>query len=87
MDNLAEDELILKAAIEFGPDYIYTIRNGTLGPTLYVDAGPKEDSAEARKAIPPQWEGLYVVVLCTGPRRVEERDSIKNLVERKKDYE
>ena len=66
-DSPTDPELILKAAIEFGPDYLYSVRNGTLGPTLYVDAGPKERSLVARKEIPAQWEGLYVIVLCTGP--------------------
>jgi len=71
--KFADDELILKAAIEFGPDYIYTIRNGSFGRTLYVDAGPKEESRPARKIIPTQWNGLYVIVLCTGPPE-EKRD-------------
>ena len=55
-------ELILKAAIEFGPDYIYIIKNGGLGRTLLVDARIKEESSVLRKKIPISWEGLHTIV-------------------------
>tara|TARA_R110000824_G_scaffold14713_3_gene62407 strand:+ start:1020 stop:1262 length:243 start_codon:yes stop_codon:yes gene_type:complete len=66
MDDFTLDSLRLKAAIEFGSEYIYSIRSGGLGLTLYVDAGTKEASAIARRAIPSQWQGLYVLVLSSG---------------------
>ena len=62
---LAHDSLKLKAAIEFGSDYTYTIRNGGLGLTLVVDAETKERASEARKKIPTDWEGLYTIVVYT----------------------
>lgn len=64
--NFEEDgDLILRAALDFGPDYTYAIRYGTLGLTLYVDAGPPARSKQARKDIPLQWEGMRTIVLCT----------------------
>tara|TARA_Y100000593_G_C4056960_1_gene212497 strand:+ start:215 stop:499 length:285 start_codon:yes stop_codon:yes gene_type:complete len=57
------DNLILNAAIEFGPDYFYDIRNGTLGATLYIEAPNKFESSRVRKVAPGHWKGLYVVVL------------------------
>jgi hypothetical protein len=57
------DNLILAAAIEFGPDYFYDIRNGTLGITLYVEVSNKEKAHRARLAIPLSWKGLYVIVI------------------------
>ena len=63
MNQLARDSLKLKAAIEFGSEYIYTVKNGGLGPTLLVDAETKAAATLARKKIPSTWEGLYVVVI------------------------
>ena len=57
------DVLILEAAIEFGPDYFYDIRNGTLGMTLYIEVSNKEEAHRARYAIPLSWKGLYVIVI------------------------
>jgi len=74
MTERAEDELLLKAIVEFGADYLYTIRLSTHGLTLYVDAGSKEASCVARATLPMYWEGLYIMVLCTGPRKEEEED-------------
>jgi len=69
LTKLEEDTLRLKAAIEFGSEYMYTIRNGGLGPTLFVDAEIAERARKARKEIPSQWEGLRVIVIyCTAPR-------------------
>ena len=59
-------DLILRAAIEFGPDYTYIIKNGGLGRTLVVDAYTKEQASPVRAKIPGTWEGLYtMVVYCT----------------------
>ena len=69
MTRLDEDSLKLKAAIEFGSDYTYSVKNGGLGPTLVVDAETKERASIARKKIPSSWEGLYVIVVyCTAPQ-------------------
>lgn len=66
MNRLDEDSLKLKAAIEFGSEYTYSVKNGGLGPTLVVDAETKEKASVARKKIPSRWEDLYVIVVyCT----------------------
>ena len=63
MTNIARDSLKLKAAIEFGSEYTYTIKNGGLGPTLLVKAPSKKMAGIIRKKIPGTWEGLYVMVI------------------------
>ena len=63
MATYDDDSLKLKAAVEFGSDYIYDVRNGTMGRTLYVEAGTKERAQCIRKKIQSPWEGVYVVVL------------------------
>jgi hypothetical protein len=57
------DGLILDAAIEFGPDYFYYIRNGTLGLTLYIEAPNKTEAGFIREKAPCFWKKLYVIVL------------------------
>tara|TARA_R110002020_G_scaffold290704_2_gene506141 strand:+ start:322 stop:567 length:246 start_codon:yes stop_codon:yes gene_type:complete len=59
------DNLILEAALEFGADYYYDIRNGTLGLTLYIEAPNKTEAGHIRKEAPGFWKDLYVVVLYT----------------------
>jgi len=59
------DNLILEAALEFGADYFYDIRNGTLGITLYIEAPNKAEAGRIRKEAPGFWKSLYVVVLYT----------------------
>tara|TARA_Y100000593_G_scaffold86966_1_gene166640 strand:- start:418 stop:663 length:246 start_codon:yes stop_codon:yes gene_type:complete len=63
VNQLARDSLILKAAVEFGPDYTYDIKNGTLGPTLVIDAETKERASIIRAKVPTDWEGLYTIVV------------------------
>jgi len=63
MNDFTLDSLKLKAAIEFGSEYTYEIRNGGLGPTLYIDAETRVKAREARKKIPGSWESLYVIVI------------------------
>ena len=63
MATYDDDSLKLKAAVEFGSDYIYDVRNGTMGRTLYVKAGTKEKARHIRKKIQSPWEGVYVIVL------------------------
>ena len=57
------DNLILEAALEFGADYLYDIRNGTLGMTLYIEALNKREASTVRQEAPCFWKDLYVVVL------------------------
>jgi len=57
------DNLILEAALEFGADYYYIIKNGTLGMTLYIEAPNKAEASRIRKDAPGYWKKLYVVVL------------------------
>ena len=57
------DSLILDAALEFGADYFYDIKNGTLGMTLYIEAPNKAEASHIRKEAPCFWNDLYVIVL------------------------
>tara|TARA_R110002051_G_scaffold28894_2_gene68021 strand:- start:40 stop:288 length:249 start_codon:yes stop_codon:yes gene_type:complete len=63
MTTLGSDTLLLKAAIEFGSDYMYTLKNGGFGPTLCIHAENKEMASKIRTRTPSTWEGLYVLVL------------------------
>jgi len=58
-----DDVLLLKAAIEFGSEYSYSIKDGGLGRTLIIDAGNKSRAAIARSKISISWEGLYTLVI------------------------
>jgi len=72
VNSHTRDSLKLKAAVEFGGDYTYTIKQGGLGPTLIVNAETKSAARTARKTIPGTWEGLYVlVVYCTSEEEPE----------------
>lgn len=62
------DDLMLEAALEFGPDYFYNIRNGTLGTTLYIQTPNKAEASHTRKKAPLYWKKLYVVVLYYNDR-------------------
>ncbi len=62
VSQLERDNIILEAALEWGADCMYDIQNGTLGPTLYVDATCKEEASEIRAKIPIFFHGLYTVV-------------------------
>ena len=72
--RLAIDSIKLKAAIEFGSDYTYTIKNGGHGSTLVVHAGNKEKAGIARKKIPGNWEGLFVLVVYSEASDIEEEN-------------
>ena len=68
MNAHTRDVLKLKAAIEFGSECTYTIKNGGLGLTLVIDAGTQEKASKMRKKIPSRWENLYTLVIyCTAP--------------------
>ena len=59
---MIRDEIILKAALEFDPEWDYDFRKGTLGPTLYVHTDSKEKAHIIRKTIPGDFEGYPVIV-------------------------
>jgi hypothetical protein len=59
---MIRDEIILKAAIQFDPEWDYDFRKGTLGLTLYVHADCKEKAHLIRKTIPGDFEGYPVIV-------------------------
>ena len=68
------DNLILEAALEFGADYYYEIKNGTMGLTLYIQAPDRAEAGRIRKEAPGLWKKLYVVVLYSSdPDFVEDR--------------
>jgi len=62
MSPLERDNIILEAALEWGAEPAYDIRNGTLGMTLYIECSCKEESSYIRKLAPTEIQGLYVVV-------------------------
>ena len=61
---MRKQEILLKAAIELDPEYIYDFRMGTLGPTLYIEAPTKAAASLARKKIPGVFEGYPTIVIC-----------------------
>ena len=76
MNAHTRDVLKLKAAIEFGSEFAYTIKQGGLGPTLIISAcelsSSREKAAEVRKKAPSRWEGLYVIVTYSTADEEEE---------------
>mgnify|MGYP001194805762 CR=1 FL=1 len=62
ISQIERDNIILEAALEWGADCMYDIQNGTLGPTLYIDATCKEEATEIRSKIPIFFQELYTVV-------------------------
>ncbi len=74
MTPTEKNELILKAAIEFGPDYTYEIRYGTLGNTLYIHSPTKAQAHPVRVQAPLKWNGLYIVVLYTNKPKLKPED-------------
>ena len=65
MTPLEQDDILLKAALEFGQDHLYDIRMGTLGPTLFIHVEKKEESSVIRKLVPMEYEGLRTIVTYT----------------------
>jgi hypothetical protein len=78
MNAHIRDVLKLKAAIEFGSEFAYTIKQCGLGPTLIISAcelsSSREKASEVRKKAPSRWEDLYVIV--TYSTADEEDDSL-----------
>ena len=77
-DKMSKKELnalILKAMSEFGDRAMYTIRNGTIGKTLYAYADTKDDAHVIRELMPLKWNNLYcIVVYDTDPEPEEDDD-------------
>jgi hypothetical protein len=76
-----DDVLKLRAAIEFGSEYEYSIKNGGLGRTLIIDAHIRKKAHEARVKIPSRWEGLYTLVIYNEKEEENEDEPLydKNL--------
>tara|TARA_Y100000310_G_scaffold297139_1_gene329936 strand:+ start:230 stop:490 length:261 start_codon:yes stop_codon:yes gene_type:complete len=78
MNAHTRNVLKLKAAIEFGSEFIYTIKQCGLGPTLIISAcelsSSRERAAVARKKVPSQWEGLRVIVIYSTADEEEDDD-------------
>ena len=68
-----EDELILKAALEFGADYTYSIKTGGHGRTLVANAYTKFIASALREKMPTHWEGLYTLVIYDSSRTEEKK--------------
>ena len=65
MTKIQQDDILLKAAIEFGPDYFYEIKGGSLGLTLYIHVPGPEESKHVRGAVPMEYERLRTIVIHT----------------------
>jgi hypothetical protein len=72
VSTITTDSLRLKAAIEFGSEYMYTIRNGGHGPTLYIHAENKESASKIRIKAPDTWEDLFVIVTYNTQADIDE---------------
>ena len=62
ISQIERDNIILEAALEWGADCMYDIQNGSLGPTLYIDATCREEASEIRAKVPIYVQGLYTIV-------------------------
>jgi hypothetical protein len=65
MTQIQQDDILLEAAIEYGPDYKYSIANGSLGLTLYVYFDNKSLARQFREELPMEYKGLRTVVIYT----------------------
>ena len=74
MSHYLDESLKLRAAVEFGSEYTYTLKNGGLGPTLVVDAETRSAARTAREKIPTMWEDLYVIVVYVTDEEEEPYD-------------
>ena len=76
MNSHTRDVLKLKAAIEFGSEFAYTIKEGGLGTTLIISAcelsSSREMASVIRKKAPSLWEGLRVIVTYSTADEEEE---------------
>ena len=84
MTDFSNQELILKAAIEFGSLYTYEIRNGTLGRTLYIDAANKAEATVVRKKVSGYWNELYVIVRYVQVLKIARQEVVRELSAKEK---
>ncbi len=77
MSKKQEEALILKAISEFGDRALYTIRNGTIGKTLYAHADSKDDAHVIRELMPLRWNNLYCIVLYDSDLEPEDDDEFE----------
>jgi len=82
--SFSNQELILKAAIEFGSLYTYEIKHGTLGRTLYIDAENKGEANLIRRKISGYWNGLYVIVRYTQTEKLARQEITRELSAKEK---
>tara|TARA_R100001132_G_C3221859_1_gene60172 strand:+ start:32 stop:235 length:204 start_codon:yes stop_codon:yes gene_type:complete len=59
---LYKEDIILKAALEISPEYLYDFERGTLGPTLYIRAPDKKTARIIRESVPMTFEGYPIIV-------------------------
>lgn len=83
-NDLSDDELKLKAIVEFGSSYTYEIYSGGLGKTLRISAETKEDATIIRKIAPTIWENISVIVVYpTNIKTSEDLEENKKLYDPK----
>jgi len=82
--DFSNQELILKAAIEFGSLYTYEIKYGTLGKTLYIDAANKYEGGLIRRKISGPWNSLYVVVRYSEPEEITKQEIVRKLSDKER---
>jgi hypothetical protein len=63
MTPIERDDLILEAALEFGPECMYDISHGPLGNTLHISTRHRAEATRIRQQVPISWFGLYTIVL------------------------
>ena len=63
MTPIQRDDLILEAALEFGPDCTYDISHTSLGNTLHISTRHRAEATRIRQQVPISWFGLYTIVL------------------------
>ena len=76
MTLIERDDLILEAALEFGPDCTYDVSHTSLGDTLHISTRHRAEATRIRQKVPILWLGLYTVVLY--PTHILCEDDIKS---------
>jgi len=84
VSSFNNQELILKAAIEFGSLYTYEISYGTLGKTLYIDAENKSEARDIRRIVSDRWNGLYVIVRYIESDKITHQKMVRKLSAKEK---
>tara|TARA_R110000824_G_scaffold21466_3_gene79921 strand:- start:342 stop:563 length:222 start_codon:yes stop_codon:yes gene_type:complete len=71
MTQIQKDDIILKAALEINPEYLYSIKQGTLGLTFYIEVKTRTEAKTAREEFPMIYEGLRTIILYTNDKNLE----------------